>query len=105
MKRFVPFVLVLVFSGTFAFAHGNEQYIMGKVTKISNDSITIDTVKKETKTVEIASTTKFFKSGSPASIKELNVGDSVVVHAEKKREKLEAHEVRFGAGNQAKHRH
>jgi hypothetical protein len=40
--------------------------------------------------------TKFVKSGVPASITDLNVGDRVVIHAGKMDDKLMAHEVRFG---------
>ena len=41
--------------------------------------------------------TKFEKSGSPATLKDLKVGDKVVVHADVSDKKLVANEVRFGA--------
>jgi hypothetical protein len=40
--------------------------------------------------------TKFVKSGVPASMKDLKLGDRVVIHAGKMNDKLMAHEVRFG---------
>ena len=102
MKHLVAAALIFVFAVGIALAHGNEQQIMGKVMNISGDSITVETVKKETKTVKFTSETKFIKSGSPASAKGLKVGDRVVIHAEKKGNKLEAHEVHFGAQSPAK---
>ena len=41
--------------------------------------------------------TKFQKSGSPAALKDLKVGDKVVIHATGPEEKLAATEVRFGS--------
>ncbi len=102
MKRLAVVVVVLVFTVGMALAHGNEQQIMGKVINISGNSITVETVKKETKTVEFTSETKFVKSGSPASVKDLKVGDRVVIHAAAKGDKLQAHEVRFGAQSPSK---
>src|SRR5713226_503257 len=102
MKRLAAVVVVLVFTVGLALAHGNEQHIMGKVTHISENSITVETVRKETKTVKFTSETKFVKSGSPASVKDLKVGDGVVIHAEKKGERLEAREVHFGAQSPSK---
>ncbi len=102
MKHLVAIAAVLVFAVSVALAHGNEQHIMGKVTSISGNSITVETVKKETKTAEFTSETKFVKSGSPASVKDLKVGDRVVIHAEKKGERLEAREVHFGAQSSSK---
>jgi hypothetical protein len=44
----------------------------------------------------VSEKTKFEKSGSPATLKELKVGDKVVVHADVSGDKLVANEVRFG---------
>ena len=41
--------------------------------------------------------TKFENSGSPATLKDLKVGDKVVVHADVSGDKLVANEVHFGA--------
>jgi len=80
-----------------ALAHGNEEHVMGKVTSISDNSITVETTSKQSVTVELAEQTKFEKSGSPATLKDLKVGDKVVIHADASGSKLVAHEVRFGA--------
>jgi hypothetical protein len=96
MKRtVVVFALALALSAI-AFAHGNEKHVMGTVTSISENSITVETTSKKTVTVTVSPTTKFQKSGSPAALKDLKVGDKVVIHATGPEEKLVAAEVRFG---------
>src|SRR5713101_2318258 len=96
MKRTVEvFALALALS-VIAFAHGNEKHVMGTVASISDNSITVETTSKKTATVTVSATTKFQKSGLPAALKDLRVGDKVVIHATGPDEKLVATEVRFG---------
>ena|SRR5437899_2823598 len=81
MKRTVAvFALALAFSAI-AFAHGNEKHMMGTVTSISENSITVEITSKKTVTVTVSAATKFQKSGSQAALKDLKVGDKVVIHA------------------------
>jgi len=100
MKRLAMVVAVLVFATGIVLAHGEAVHVMGTVTAISNNSVTVQTVDKKSSTVEITAQTKFVKSGVAASIKDLKVGDRVVVDAGKIGEKLEAHQVRFGPTSQ-----
>jgi hypothetical protein len=79
-----------------AFAHGNFEHVLGTVTKIEGNSIMVVTVSGENKTVTIVTPTKFVKSGSPATQKDLKVGDRVVIHAKPIGSTLEAAEVKFG---------
>jgi ribosomal protein S1 len=79
-----------------ALAHGNDKHVMGTVTHISDNSITVETTAKKSVTVDVSDTTKFEKSGAAASLKDLKVGDKVVIHADGSSAKLVAHEVRFG---------
>ena len=100
MKRTVAvFALALALSAI-AFAHGhsprNEKRVMGTVTSISDNSITVETTSKKTVTVTLSAATKFQTSGSPAALKDLKVGDKVMIHATGPEEKLIAAEVRFG---------
>jgi lysophospholipid acyltransferase (LPLAT)-like uncharacterized protein len=96
MKRTVAvFALALALSAI-AFAHGNEKHVRGTVTSISDNSIIVETTSKKTVTVNVSSSTKFQKSGSPAALKDLKVGDKVVIHASGPEGKLVAAEVRFG---------
>jgi hypothetical protein len=50
----------------------------------------------KTVTVTLSAATKFQKSDSLASLKDLKVGDRVVIHATGPEDKLVATEVRFG---------
>jgi arginine utilization protein RocB len=79
-----------------ALAHGKEKHVMGTVTNISENSITVETTEKKSVNVDVSNKTKFEKSGSPANLKDLKVGDKVVIHADVSGEKLVANEVRFG---------
>jgi hypothetical protein len=96
MKRTIAvFALTLALSAI-AFAHGNMKHVMGTVTSISDNSITVETTSKRTFRVTLIAATKFQKSASPASLKDLKVGDRVVIHATGPEDKLVATEVRFG---------
>src|ERR1700736_1832546 len=89
---------VLLFAMT-SFAHEGNEHIMGTVTAISTNSITVLSSAKEAKTttVSVVPSTMFMKSAAHASLKDLKVGDRVVVDAkENKDNKLEAVSVTFG---------
>ncbi len=96
MKRTAAVVTLLFAFSVIALAHGKEKHVMGKVTGISDSSITVETTAKKSVTVDVTGQTKFEKSGSPATLKDLNVGDKVVVHADVSGDKLVANEVHFG---------
>lgn len=86
---------VLLFS-TLVLAHGNEQHVMGTVTKIEEGSIVVKTKEGDTKTVMVMPTTKFVKGTTAATQKDLKVGDRVVVHAEPMGNMLHATEIKIG---------
>lgn len=97
MRRTIAVVtLLLAFTGL-ALAHGKEKHIMGTVTGIGDNSITVETAAKQSFTVNVNDKTKFEKSGSAATVKELRVGDKVVISADQDGDKLVASQVRFGA--------
>lgn len=96
MKRTVAVFALALALPVFAFAHGNEKHVMGTVTNISDNSITVETTSKKTVMVTLNSATRFQKSGSAAALKDLKVGDKVVIHATGPEEKLVATHVKFG---------
>lgn len=96
MKRTVTVVVLVFVLSLVALAHGNEKHVMGMVTSISESSITIEATTKKSVTIEISNRTKFEKSGTRATWKELKVGDKAVVHADVAGDKLVANKVRFG---------
>jgi hypothetical protein len=96
MRRTVAVVTLLFAFSLMALAHGKEKHFMGTVTSISDTSITFETTAKRSVTVDVSEKTTFEKSGSPATLKDLKVGDKVVVHADVSGAKLVADEVHFG---------
>jgi Domain of unknown function (DUF5666) len=77
-------------------AHGTDKHVLGTVTKISDSAITVQAQDGTLQLVKIAPDTSFVKSGASATIKDLKVGDRVVIHAKPVGTDLIAHEVRFG---------
>lgn len=102
MKRMLLLLVGAVLFAGLAFAHGDEQHIMGTVTKVTDSAITVEVAAKQgdtqksSVTVNVASSTKFEKMGAAATIKDIKVGDRVVINAGKKGGKLEAHIVKIG---------
>ncbi len=102
MKRITFLLLGAVLLAGMALAHGDEQHVIGTITKITDKAITVEVAAKQsetqktTVTVNIVPATKFEKSGDGATIKDLRVGDRVVIHAGKKGNQLEAHVVKIG---------
>jgi hypothetical protein len=77
-------------------AHGTDKHVLGTVTKITDSEITVQVQDGSLQVVKIATDTSFVKSGASATIKDLKVGDRVVIHAKPVGGDLIAHEVRFG---------
>jgi Domain of unknown function (DUF5666) len=77
-------------------AHGTDKHVLGTVTKITDSEITVQAQDGSLQVVKIAPDTSFVKSGASVSIKDLKVGDRVVIHAKPVGSDLIAHEVRFG---------
>src|ERR1700682_4027543 len=101
MKRMILVIVAVVLAAGAAFAHGKGQHVMGTVTAITGDSITVQTAAKKPVTVYTMPETKYEKNGAAANITDLKVGDRVVIHAAKMGDKLMANEVHFGAAKKA----
>jgi len=81
-----------------AFAHGDEQHVIGTVATVTKDSITVKTTANTLVTVVVVPQTTFSKNKSAAKLSDLNVGDRVVIHAKEATEgKLVADTVQFTA--------
>ena len=101
MKRMLLLVAMVVIAAGAASAHGKEQHVMGKVTAMTDSSITVQTKAKDSVTVYTMPETKYKKNGAAAEMKDLKVGDRVVIHAAKMGEKLMANEVHVGVAKKA----
>lgn len=97
MRKTIALLFSLVLFAAVAFAHGDEQHLMGTVTKITDKSITIETKDKKTTEVALSSETKCMKGDAAAALKDVKVGDRVAVSAKKSGDKLVATMVKIGA--------
>jgi hypothetical protein len=96
MNKLFSIVVLFIALTSVAFAHGTYTHVMGTVTKITDTEVTVETTDKQVTVVKIASNTSFLKGGAAATLKDLKVGDRVVIHAKPIGSDLVAHEVRFG---------
>ncbi len=81
-----------------AFAHGDEEHVIGTVASVAKDSITVKTTANTLVTVAVVPQTTFTKGKASAKLADLNVGDRVVIHAKEPTEgKLVADTVQFSA--------
>lgn len=101
--KFRPCVLfAILFATTFALAHGDYQHVMGTVTKISENSIMVQTTTNDVVEVATSPDTRFSKGDTAVEGRELKVGDRVVIHAKKTNDgKLVAHTVQIGVAKAA----
>jgi hypothetical protein len=89
----------LLLGSLLAFGHGGMEHVMGTVAAFSENSITVDTVQHKQVTVLLDPATKFTHNDAQAALKDLKVGDRVVIHAKPNAEKrLVGVTVKWGAG-------
>ena len=98
MNRPLGFTALLVLATTMMLAHGDEQHVMGTVTKITDSTITVKTTDAQSVDVSVTAETKFTKKGQPISVKDVKKGDRIVIHAKKNGETLVATTVNVGTG-------
>jgi co-chaperonin GroES (HSP10) len=94
MNRLTALVAALVMVSAVLSAHGDYVHIRGVVTKLAASSMSVETSEKTAKTVTLGDKTTFEKSGKPATLADLKVGDKVIVEVHKGT--LQAGIVRFG---------
>jgi ribosomal protein S17 len=97
MKQIIVLLGLVALATGVALAHGKEEHIMGTVSAMTESSITVQTKAKNPVIVYTMAETKYEKSGATAAIKDLKVGDRVVIHATRLNGKLMANEIHFGA--------
>ncbi len=91
-------VAVLLVSG-FIFAQTGAAHLMGTVTAVKPDTVTIKMQDGKTEMVMLEKTTKFTKDDKPAKSTDLKVGDMVMINAkmDTKMKMYSANEVMLGA--------
>ena len=81
---------------TLTLAHGGMEHVLGTVTAVTDHSLSVKTRDGAVKTVEFDGETKFVKGDAAATIKDVQVGSRVVIHAHPHDNLLHAAEVRIG---------
>jgi hypothetical protein len=96
MKKLLATLFALLLMVSSAYAHKGMEHIMGTVTSIADSSITATTTDGKTQTVTATSDTRYSKMDAVIALKDIKVGDHVVIHATKKENKLLAATVQVG---------
>ena len=93
---FSQLLICTLLLGTLTFAHGGMEHVLGTVTAVTDHSLSVKTREGVTKTVEFDSETMFVKNNAAATIKDVQVGSRVVIHAHNHDSSLHAAEVKIG---------
>ena len=96
MKSLFAVLLTLGLMASFAYAHNGMEHVMGTVAAMSDTSITVKTMDGKSQAVVLTSHTKYAKMDAAITLKDIKVGDHIVIHATKKGNELTAVEVKIG---------
>ena len=94
---FVLAFFLLLASIQTAFAHGGAEHVMGTVSKVSAQSVTVATTNKKVVEVGLNSKTTYTRDDKKVEANDLKVGDRVMIEAKEVNEKLVAESVKLGA--------
>ena len=98
-KRFAAFSIALLVFSSLVFAQSGATHLMGTVTAVKPDTVTIKMQDGKSETVMLEKTTKCMKDDKPAKSGDLKVGESVMINAkmDTKMKMYTANEVMLGA--------
>ncbi|MGE0406185.1 MAG: hypothetical protein AB7O65_07795 [Candidatus Korobacteraceae bacterium] len=94
--RTVSAVVLATLLAVMSYAHGGSKHIMGTVKEIRSDTIAVQTRESKMVTVTFDAQTKFQKSGVAADVKQLKVGERVVIDVPEQGD-AKATRIQFGA--------
>jgi len=95
MKRARIAILSILLTAV-CFAHGGMEHVLGTITAISAEAITVKTASGEIKTVKIVASTKITRGENAIALTDLHAGDRVAIHALKHGDVLMASEIKAG---------
>lgn len=98
MKRLLGVLLVLGLIASVAYAHNGMEHVLGTVAAVSQNSIIVTTTDGKSQTVLLTGDTKYVKGETAVTLKDIKVGDHVVIHATKKDNQLTAATIKVGPG-------
>jgi hypothetical protein len=94
---FVLALFLLVASIQVAFAHGGAEHVMGTVSKVSAQSVTVHTTDNKDVQVGLNAKTAYTRDKKKAAATDMKIGDRVMIEAKEVDEKLVADSVELGA--------
>ena len=87
-----------------AFGHDGAEHVMGTLSNVSSQSVTVNTMDKKVVQVGLNSKTAYTRDDKKVAASEMKVGDRVMIEAKEVDEKLVADSVKLGAmASKAKH--
>ena len=100
LKKAITFLLTSLFLAGVLLAHGNATHLMGTVTALGKDTVTIQDKDGKTVVVMLEKTTKYLKTKKPVTLDELKIGSRVVIDAQmnEKMKMYSAEEIQIGTG-------
>lgn len=99
LTRSLVLALTLLTISIAAFSHNGMEHVIGTVSAVQDTSVTVNTIQHKSVTVMIDPSTKFDQNNAPGTLKDLKVGDRVVIHAkENESGKLIAVTIKWGSG-------
>jgi len=105
-KAILASLLALIFAAA-VYAHGDKVHVMGTLTKVSPEMVSVKTADGKVVDVKLATTTVYLfrdgksKDGTPAKFADLAIGQKVIIHATPKNGTLTADEVKFAPAGAA----
>ena len=103
-KRTVGSLAALLLCAGFISAQSSSTHLMGAVTAVKPDMVTIKTQDGKSEMVMLGKTTKYMMHAKPAKSADLKVGDSVMISAkmDAKTKKYSAEEIMLGEDAKSK---
>ena len=80
-KRLITGVLTIIMFAAFLLAQSSATHLMGTVTAVKPDTVTIKMDNGKSETVMLEKTTKYTKDDKPAKNTDVKVGSSVMISA------------------------
>jgi hypothetical protein len=85
--KWMALIIAALLCALMAQAHNGMEHVIGTVKAMTGSVITVETPQHQTVMVLVDATTKFTHSDAASSMKELHVGERVVIHAKANAEK------------------
>ena len=103
MRRIVAFVFALSIAlDGVAYAHGDEPHIRGTVVSATDTAIVVKTTAGKERTFVVTADTKVLRGKVRATLKDIKVGERVVIHAMKHLDHVMASEIDLPAAKPKK---